>query len=56
MEEREVHEGQFGVAMAHNYFPNDIFEREGAEMDDDDFSEGSEDGDGNEGARVNQMN
>lgn len=47
MEEREVHEGRFGIAT-HDYFPNDTFEREEAEMDDDEISEGSEGGDDND--------
>ncbi|KAF8688807.1 hypothetical protein HU200_042135 [Digitaria exilis] len=34
---------------AHDYFPNDVFEREKAEEDDDDISEGSDGGDGNDG-------
>ncbi|KAF8723318.1 hypothetical protein HU200_021840 [Digitaria exilis] len=38
-----------GVAMAHDDFPNDIFEKDEAEMDKDDISEGSEGGDGRDG-------
>ncbi|KAF8666100.1 hypothetical protein HU200_053812 [Digitaria exilis] len=37
-----------GVAMAHDDFPNDIFERDEAEMDKDDISEGSEGDDGSD--------
>lgn len=53
-DERELDEGTDGrevnkIGIAHDYFPDDTFEREEAEKDDDEILDGSEGGDGNEG-------